>query len=420
MELQEKSSREEPPLASLAASCQNPPMANTIIHLDMDAFYASVEQLDFPELRGLPVIVGGGKERGVVAACSYEARPFGVRSAMPISRALRLCPVAVLRPVRMARYQEVSKQVFAIFARYTDRIEPLSVDEAFLDVSGCERLFGPALEIARKIRKEVRDELGLAISAGVAPNKFLAKLGSESAKPDGLLEIAPDKVDDFLLPLPVGRIWGVGAKAAEQLHRYGCRTVADLRRMSEAQLKGMFGVWGERLYLLARGEDSRSVEVEQPAKSFGAEETFSSDLRRIEDLQRELLAQAEKVAARLRRNGIEARNLTLKIRYDDFETLTRRLTLAEPSANGLALYRAGLELLRRTEAGARPVRLLGLTAGGLEPAGQAQASLFPDAGMQRQAELDLALDKLSERFGSGGVRRGTLLDLPKDETGSKK
>lgn len=178
-------------------------MANAVIHLDMDAFYASVEQHDRPELRGKPVIVGGSRERGVVAACSYEARPFGVRSALPMSRALRLCPEATVLPVRMARYQEVSRQVFAIFARYTDRIEPLSVDEAFLDVAGCERLFGPAREIAQRIRREVREELGLAISAGVAPNKFLAKLASESAKPDGLLEIAPERVDAFLLPLPV-------------------------------------------------------------------------------------------------------------------------------------------------------------------------------------------------------------------------
>jgi DNA polymerase-4 len=395
-------------------------MSNTIIHLDMDAFYASVEQRDHPELRGRPVIVGGGRERGVVAACSYEARPFGVRSAMPISRALRLCPDTVLLPVRMARYQQVSRQVFDIFARYTDRIEPLSVDEAFLEVSGCERLFGPAATIARRIRREVRDELGLAVSAGVAPNKFLAKLASESAKPDGLLEIAPEKVDDFLLPLPVERIWGVGAKAAQQLHRYGCRTVADLRRLSEAQLKGMFGVWGENLYRLARGEDARIVEVDQPTKSIGTEETFASDLRRLDDLRRELLAQAEKVAARLRRHALEAGNLTLKVRYDNFETLTRRLTLPESSANGMTLYRAGVELLQRTDAGTRPVRLLGLSAGGLEPAGGGQASLFPDAGSQRLAEIDRAVDRLTERFGGGRVKRGTLLEGPGEETGGKK
>jgi DNA polymerase IV len=394
-------------------------MTNTIIHLDMDAFYASVEQHDHPELQGRPVIVGGGRERGVVAACSYEARPFGVRSAMPIYRALRLCPEAVLLPVRMARYQEVSRQVFAIFARYTDRIEPLSIDEGFLDVSGCERLFGTATEIGQRIRREVRYELGMAVSAGVASNKFLAKLGSESAKPDGLLEIDPEGVDAFLLPLPVERIWGVGAKATQQLNRYGCRTVADLRRMTEVQLKGMFGVWGERLYRLARGEDSRGVEVDQAAKSFGAEETFAKDLRRLDHLQRELLAQAEKVAARLRRHGLEGHNLTLKVRYDDFETQTRRLTLSEPSANGLTLYRAGLKLLQRTKAGTRPVRLLGLTAGGLEPAGQAQASLFPDAGNLRLAKLDRAVDKLSERFGSNQVLRASLLNPPADQKDRK-
>lgn len=385
-------------------------MANAIIHLDMDAFYASVEQHDRPELRGRPVIVGGSRERGVVAACSYEARPFGVRSALPMSRALRLCPEAVVLPVRMARYQEVSGQVFAIFGRYTDRIEPLSVDEAFLDVTGCERLFGTPREIAQRIRQEVRDELGLAISAGVAPNKFLAKLASESAKPDGLLEIAPDRVDDFLLPLPVERIWGVGAKAAQQLHRQGCRTVADLRRLSVAQLTRLFGVWGERLYHLARGKDDRAIEVDTPAKSYGAEETFAVDLTRLEDLHRELLAQAEKVAARLRRHGQSGRVLTLKVRYADFETLTRRLTLPEPTAHGKTLYRAALDLLQRTEAGERPVRLLGLSVGGLEDAAAHQPTLFPDPDAQRQTALDTALDRLNRRFGQGQVRRGDLLE----------
>jgi DNA polymerase-4 len=385
-------------------------MANRIIHLDMDAFYASVEQLDRPELRGRPVIVGGSRERGVVAACSYEARPFGVRSALPMSRALRLCPDAVVLPVRMARYQEVSRQVFAIFGRYTDRIEPLSVDEAFLDVTGCERLFGTPREIAQRIRREVREELGLAISAGVAPNKFLAKLASESAKPDGLLEIAADRVDAFLLPLPVERIWGVGAKAAQQLHRQGCRTVADLRRLSVAQLTRLFGIWGERLYHLARGVDERTVEIDAPAKSYGAEETFAADLIRLEDLHRELLAQAEKVAARLRRHGLSGRVLTLKVRYADFETLSRRLTLPEPTAHGKTLYRAARDLLQRTEAGERPVRLLGLSVAGLEDTAARQPALFPDPDEQRQTALDTALDRLNRRFGQGQVRRGDLLE----------
>jgi DNA polymerase-4 len=216
-------------------------------------------------------------------------------------------------------------------------------------------------------------------------------------------------VDAFLLPLPVERIWGVGAKAAEQLHRLGCRSVAELRRLPEAQLSRLFGVWGGRLYRLARGEDDRQVEVDQPAKSFGAEETFAVDQTSREALQRQLLAQAEKVAARLRRQGLEGRIVTLKVRYDDFATVTRRLTLAAPTANGLLLYRAGLELLARTEAGSRPVRLLGLSAGELEPPAQGQASLFPDEKSQRLADLDRSLDRLAERFGASSVRRGSLL-----------
>ena len=382
---------------------------NTIIHLDMDAFYASVEQLDHPELRGRPVIVGGSRERGVVSACSYEARPFGVRSAMPLQRAMRLCPDAIVLPVRMARYQEVSRQVFAIFARYTDRIEPLSVDEAFLDVADCARLFGSAREIAEKIRRNVRDDLGLAVSAGIAPNKFLAKLASESAKPDGLLEIAPDRVDEFLLPLPVERLWGVGAKAADQLHRLGCRTVSDLRRMNEKQLVALFGIWGGQLYQLARGIDRREVEVDQEAKSIGAEETFAVDLTSIDLVQRHLLAQAEKVAARLRRKGLSARTVTVKVRYDDFSTVTRRLTLTEASDSGLILYRSGLELLTRTEAGKRPVRLLGLYAGNLESSAAGQSGLFPDPDKLQLHELDKAIDQVQQRFGSGVLRRGSLL-----------
>lgn len=385
-------------------------MTSHIIHLDMDAFYASVEQRDNPTLRGRPVIVGGSLERGVVSACSYEARPFGVRSAMPLRRAVRLCPEAVVLPVRMARYREVSHQVFSIFARYTDRIEPLSVDEAFLDVAGSERLFGSATAIAARIRQEVREELGLAVSAGVAPNKFLAKLASESAKPDGLLEIAPEQIDAFLLPLPVERIWGVGARAAEHLRRLGCRSVADLRRLPEVQLVQLFGVWGSRLYRLARGEDDRQVEADQPAKSVGAEETFAADLTRRDALQRQLLAQAEKVAARLRRQSLEGRVVTLKIRYSDFETVTRRQTLAEPTANGLLLYQAGLALLERTEAGRRPVRLLGLSASELEPAARGQATLFPNEKNQRLAELDRSLDRLAARFGNRPVRRASLLE----------
>jgi DNA polymerase-4 len=283
------------------------------------------------------------------------------------------------------------------------------VDEAFLDVAGCGRLFGTAAAIAARIRQEVRQELGLAVSGGVAPNKFLAKLASESAKPDGLLEIAPERVDDFLLPLPVERIWGVGAKAAQQLRHLGCRTIADLRRLPEAELVRLFGVWGERLYRLARGEDGRVVRVDRPAKSFGAAATFAADVTSRETLQSELLAQAEKVAGRLRHQVMAGRSVTLKVRFGDFETLTRRLTLGEPTANGLLLYRAGLDLLAKTDAGRRPVRLLGLSVGALEPAALIQADLFPNQASQRLADLDQAMDRLQERFGAGQVRRASLL-----------
>jgi len=391
-------------------------MKSCILHLDMDAFYASVEQHDRPELRGRPVLVGGSLGRGVVAACSYEARRYGVHSAMAMARALSLCPRAVALPVRMERYQEVSRQVFAIFARYTDRVEPLSIDEAFLDVSGCERLFGRPALIAEAIRDDVRQETGLAISAGVAPNKFLAKLASEAGKPDGLMEVPPEEVDAFLLPLPLRALWGVGKTTAAKLERFGLRTVSDLRGVPRERLVEWLGRHGEHLYRLARGQDDRLVESRGGIKSVGHEETFSEDLRGGDVLRLELLALAEKVASRLRSKGLAGRCVTLKVKYADFVAVTRSITLGLGVDNALEIHREAVGLLRRTEAGRRPVRLLGISLSELRAAGAGQQDLF-DHERERARVLDRTVDEVRERFGSSGVRRGSLLPRP---SGGKK
>lgn len=390
------------------------PTPRTILHLDLDAFYASVEQLDRPELRGKPVLVGGRNGRGVVCACSYEARIYGVRSAMPVSQALRLCPAAILLPVRMARYQELSRHVFDIFSHYTDLIEPLSVDEAFLDVTGSRRLFGDGRCIAERIRAAVRSETGLAVSAGVAGNKFLAKLASEQAKPDGLF-VVPEDPDGFLLGLPLQRLWGVGPVLLRQLNRQGLTTVADLRRLARPTLERLYGATGAKLYDLARGWDNRPVERGHAVKSVGCEDTFERDLVDRDDLRHVLLDLSDRVAARLRHKGLVGRTLTLKVRYADFATVTRSTTSATAMDHGPGLFRGALDLLHKTEAGRRPVRLLGLTVSQLSQAGQEPMDLFDTVGSQRQAALDGAMDHLRRRFGRTGLCPATLLGGPESD-----
>lgn len=392
--------------------------SRSVIHLDLDAFFAAVEQHDSPELRGRPVLVGGHRERGVVCACSYEARRFGIHSAMPMAQAVRLCPNATVLPVRMRRYREISSQVFGIFSRFTDRIEPLSIDEAFLDVSGCERLFGSPRVIASRIREEVAAETGLTVSAGIAPNKFLAKVASEAGKPDGLVEVRPEAVDDFLLPLPLSRLYGVGEVTVGKLARLGLNTVADLRQFSRESLLTMLGSQGDHLYRLARGEDDRPVETSGTIKSVGHEETFSRDVWKIEDLRRELLSLCERVATRLRRHGLTGRCITLKVKYSDFVTVTRGRTVASGLNNAMMMYREGISLLEKTEAGRRPVRLLGISLSLLDEEGSGQPDLFEEERRRRLSVLDRAMDGIRERYGEYGVRRGTLVEGP-DSTGEE-
>ncbi|WP_084212161.1 DNA polymerase IV [Geoalkalibacter subterraneus] len=389
-------------------TAMRPAQDRCILHLDMDAFYASVEQHDQPHLRGKPVIVGGNRRRGVVCAASYEARAFGVHSAMPMAQAVQLCPKAEVLPVRMERYRQASRIVFAIFAQFTDQIEPLSVDEAFLDVTGSRALFGSGVEIAQQIRHRVRVETGLAVSAGIAPNKFLAKLASEAAKPDGLKEITTAQADDFLLSLPVSALWGVGRTSEEKLATYGISTVAGLRTLSLEALRKHFGKNGARLYELCRGIDSRPVRSDEEIKSVGHEDTFEFDLFDPDEIRRQLLSLSERVASRLRRKELQGSRVTLKVKYADFTTITKSKTLDMGISNGSAIFREATELIGKTDC-SRPIRLLGITLSTLEPLGSGQSDLFGDKNRERLGRLDQAVDRLQRKYGANGVLKGSLL-----------
>jgi len=382
-----------------------------IIHLDMDAFYAAVEVLDNPSLRGKPVIVGGSQKRGVVSSASYESRRFGVHSAQPIAAAMRLCPKGVFLPVRMFRYREVSDQVFEIFDRFTPLVEPLSIDEAFLDVTGSVRLFGPPEEIARIIKRAVIQEIGITVSAGVAPTKFVAKIASDLQKPDGLTVVPEEKVKAFLEPLSIDKLWGVGKVTQEALALLGVRTIGDLSRLSLEVLESNFGKHGTHLHLLSQGVDDRDVEVSREVKSIGHEETFAHDVLDMEAIRKELLSLATKVSRRLRCEGFVGKTVTLKVKYNDFVQITRSETLPEVTEDGGEIFRRSWGLLDKTEVGKRPVRLLGISVSHLYPQGEdRQLSLFqPDAASPRRRKLNLALDRISEKFGEDGILPGTLV-----------
>jgi DNA polymerase IV len=379
-----------------------------ILHLDMDAFYASVEQRDDPALRGRPVIVGGHPKRGVVLAASYQVRPSGVRSAMPMAQAVRLAPDAVVVPPRFQAYAEASEQVFAIFERYTPLVEPLSLDEAFLDVTGSVSLFGPPGAIATRIRREVAEEIQLPCSAGIAAVKFVAKVASDLAKPNGQREVAATETRAFLAPLPVARLWGVGPKLEATLRALGLRTVGDVAAADARLLVEQLGDTGRHLAELARGEDERSVVPDRQAKSIGAEDTFAEDTDSREALERALHAQALRVGRRLRRASLKARTVQLKVKLADFTLLTRRRTLETPTDDGQRLYREAADLLGRL-ALPRPVRLTGVSAQELVGA-RSQLGLFvePDA---RSDRLNAALDAIAARYGQGAVTPADVADL---------
>ncbi len=389
------------------------PGERVILHAEMDAFYASIEQRDRPELRGKPVLVGGTSDRGVVAAASYEARRFGIHSAMPTVEARRRCPHALFLRGDMKKYARESKRIFAIFSRFTPSVEGLSLDEAFLDLTGTERLLGPPVRVGERLRTEVSAETGLSVSVGIAPVKMVAKIASDAAKPDGLLEIPRDGVRAFLDPLPVGRIWGVGPVAQKRLAAAGLVSVGDLARADPDVLRRALGDWGVEVARLARGEDLREVEPLRAAVSYSEENTFAEDLGDPERLAAHARVHAENVARRLRRDGWCARTVVLKLKLGrrrgpgsrGYPLLTRQETLAEPSDDGAVFAAAARELLLRVGP-PEPVRLLGVGATNLVRPGQGQLDLFaPPERVQRRGRLNQALDQLRERFGSGAVQR---------------
>ncbi|MBN1205235.1 MAG: DNA polymerase IV [Myxococcaceae bacterium] len=380
-----------------------------IIHVDMDAFYASVEQRDNPSLRGKPLIVGGHAQRGVVLAASYEVRPFGVRSAMPMARAVKLAPQALVVPPRFSAYADASEQVFSIFERYTPLIEPLSLDEAFLDVTASLALFGAPAEIARRIRKEIAAELSLPASAGIASVKFVAKIASDLAKPNGQREVRAEETVAFLAKLPLSRLWGVGPKTEEELTRAGLKTIGDVAARDVAWLEKRLGSQGRHLWELSQGIDPREVVPDRAAKSVGAEDTFEEDLTGVDLLRPHVHAQALRVGRRLRKAGVRGRVVQLKLKFSDFNVITRRTTLSSPTDDGQALYRAALELLERAHED-KPLRLTGVSVQSLDEQEPQQLGLFSAPPPPRSAKLNAALDRITERFGSKAI---TTADLAK-------
>ena len=383
-----------------------------IIHLDMDAFYAAVEVLDDSDLRGKPVIVGGSKERGVVSSASYEARKFGIHSAQPVAVAMRLCPQGIFRPVRMWRYIEISKQIFEIFKRFSPLVEPLSLDEAFVDVTGSIRLFGPPEVIARKIKQQVVAEMGLTVSAGVAPTKFIAKIASDIQKPDGLTIVPDGRVEEFLGPLPIEKLWGVGEATRNTLAHLGVKTIGDLACISRELLDRKLGKHGLHLYLLARGVDEREVETERQIKSIGHEETYREDILDMAVVRRVILSLATRVARRLRGHGFVGKTVTLKVKYHDFVQITRSVTLKEPTDDGREIFQSCCDQLEKTEVGNRPVRLFGISLSQLEAADEErQLALFEETPeTPKRKRLNRALDTISDKFGDEAIVPGTLLE----------
>jgi len=348
-----------------------PALQRKIIHIDMDAFYASVEQRDFPELRGKPVIVGGQpNSRGVVAACSYEARAFGIHSAMPSSRAGRLCPDAIFVKARFDAYREASQQLNAIFKEYTDLIEPLSLDEAFLDVTNCDQFQGSATLIAQEIRQKVRERMNLVASAGVSYNKFLAKIASDMDKPDGLYVIRPEQAEGFITSLPIRKFNGVGKVTEQKMHRLGIKTGADLREWTQADLDQSFGKSGGYYYRIARGIDERPVRSSRTRKSIGKENTFAADLTDLNEIQEKLSGIADKITELLHKREIQAKTLTLKVKYNDFTQITRAHSYKGYIQSAEEMMEMVPELVEKTELGQRPCRLLGLSVSNLKKQGE--------------------------------------------------
>jgi DNA polymerase-4 len=383
--------------------------ARQIVHLDLDAFFASVEELLNPDLRGKPVVVGGSAQgRGVVSSASYAARRFGVHSAMPTARALRLCPDAIVVRPRHRLYRDYSARVMAVLEEYTPVLEQLSIDEAFLDVTSTCVRWGSARILALELQERIQQELGLPASLGIATSKLMAKIASALAKPQGLVVVREGEEEEFLAPLPIERLWGVGPATARQLHDLGVRTIGDLARLPERYLEQRFGEHGRALARHARGLDERSVHPERRRKSISQENTFREDVGDRRRVERQLLHLSEGVARQLRRRGLFARTVKLKLRYQDFTTITRQCTLAQPTNLEQVLYREGRKLLKGAWVRARKVRLVGIGASNLSTTGH-QLGLFDQRHDERLVRLAEAVDRIRDRFGEDAIQRASLL-----------
>jgi DNA polymerase-4 len=383
-----------------------------ILHIDMDAFYASVEKLDDPRLKHKCVIVGGTSNRGVVSAASYEARRYGVHSAMPIYQAKQKGPHGVFVPPRMGRYKEISKKIMALLKEFSPLVEPVSIDEAYLDITGCQRLFGQPQEIAREIKRKIRDRVHLTCSVGVAPNKFMAKIASDLEKPDGLTVILPDQVPQFIAALAIQKVPGVGKKMVRQLESLGIRTLGDVQRLPQKSLLKHLGKFGQRLRALSSGSDDSPVTPHAPHKSISSERTLAADTRDIKLLKRYLLDQSAEVARQLRQAGVRAKTIVIKIKNADFKTVTRRTTIAIPTQSSKTIYKHAARLLVEFEI-TEKIRLIGVgTTGFSAVSASVQIGLFeqnekPDDNWEK---VDKTLDSISKKFGKDAIRRAALKD----------
>jgi DNA polymerase-4 len=383
-----------------------------ILHVDMDAFYASVELRDDPALIGKPVVVGGSpKGRGVIAAASYEARKYGIFSAMPASKAIRLCPSAIFIKPRMEHYASISKQIREIFFRFTSLVEPLSLDEAFLDVSGSEKLFGEGASIGRQVQAAISKELNLVASVGVAPNKFLAKVASDLDKPNGFVVVEPDRINEFLDPLAISRVWGVGPQTAKKFRSFGVEKIGQLRALPKDTLNRAFGLNADHFWRLARGLDTRPVVPDRVAKTVSHETTFRFDIENDECLEAWLLELTDQVGRRLRRHKIYGKTVQIKVRYGDFQTLTRSKTMALPSQTTHELWVTAQDMLTSVRSeNQRGVRLLGMGVSNLSKNRKQQQLLFDQDETEKSNRMDETTDSIRDKFGSSALKRASSIE----------
>ena len=381
-----------------------------IVHVDMDAFFAAIEQRDNPHLKNKPVVVGadpkGGRGRGVVSTCSYEARKFGIHSAMPISIAYKKCPKAVFLPVRMKKYSEVSEQIYEIFYDFTPKIEVVSVDEAFLDITGSNHIFGGPVKTCKVLKEKIKGKTGLTASVGLAPTMMAAKIASDLQKPDGLVVVTKERLLDFLWPLDVGKIWGLGPKAKAVLNNMGIRTIGDLAKTNLEKLEDIFGSNGEYFWQLANGIDEREVETEEEVKSVGNEYTFEEDVADNEVIQAALIKLCEKVSTRLRADGIKGKTITLKIRLEGFHTFTRAMSLVGATNHSDTIYKTIKKLFIDFDRKGKKVRLIGVKVSNLMSQGEKDTLFFnEDIKEKRKENIHKAIDKIKAKFGSKSIYR---------------